>query len=1425
MPLRPEDPATILERVTDAFFAVDAGWRFTYVNARAEALLRRPASELLGQELWTAFPQALGSIFEHRYRQALAEQQTVCFEAGFPPLDLWVEVRAYPGPGGLSVYFRDVTAQRQAEAALQEREERLRLFIENASDSLLLLDRESRFLFVSPTLERDLGHAPQRLLGTPASALVHPEDWPAAAVAIERAFRHPGTTQITEVRVRDAAGAWRPCEAVGRTGPPGTAVQGLIVNLRDMSAWQAAEAARRAEAERFRALSASSPVGIFQSDAEGRITYANPRLQSIWCMTEAGMLGSGWQARLHPDDLPAVLAAWRASLEETQAREESYRLLLPDGTTRHVCGQAAPLRDASGALIGSVGTVWDVTERRRIERALAESERSLRLALGAGRMVAWDRDLKTGMLHERGGMPLLPRAPCTVVPQGSAEGGPHTCRHGPYVDFLSGVLPEDRGRLEVACTRALEGRGDFDEEFRIVLPSGGTRWLHAMGRVVPGGDGTPERLVGVSLDITERKALEAELTRRAHRDTLTRLENRDRFRERVEDALAAFARQGAGAPPPVVLFGDLDDFKTVNDSLGHEAGDRLLVLVAERLQQAARGSDSVARLGGDEFAVLLGRVRDIGEAAAIAARIVDSINQPFLLDGRQIHIGASIGIAMARPGDTPHELLRNADLAMYRAKNGGKRRHETFTPEMHAAALDRLTLGDDLHRALDAGELLLHYQPIVELGSRRITGAEALMRWRHPARGLVPPGTFIPIAEETGLIPALGRWVLAEACANAARWPRAADAPPLALTVNVSARQLQEAGLVGDVRRALQDCGLPPSALVLEITESTLMQDRELMLRRLQELKALGVKIAIDDFGTGFSSLAYLQRYPIDVLKIDKSFVDRVAEGDRDGAVTRTIVALADALELRSVAEGVEHAEQEARLLQLGCRFGQGYLFARPMPGEALDALLRQPFPLAPPSPPVRETPAPRPSAGRAPLTADEDARIALLSAIGLLDSEPEAVFDRVTRLASRLFGTPIALISLIDEQRQWFKSRVGMEPSETPREGAFCAHAIHQQEPLVVPDARRDERFADSPLVSSAPHIRFYAGAPLRSLDGTALGTLCVKDRLPREFSAQDAELLRDLAAIVSQELVHRELALRARSALIFHVETDAEGRGATFRHASDKLAELVGSTPGELRQHPDRFFSALHPDDRLSLRELAGQLGSGETGRVCEFRLMRTPGGPTTWCEAHVSSRRLSGSKVLWTGYLVDITGRKALEQQLTRLAYHDALTGLENRMRFRERVEAALAVQRAGADADGVPAVLFADLDDFKPVNDALGHEAGDRLLVLVAQRLRQATRGSDTVARLGGDEFAVLLDRVHSLEEASLIAQRIVDSVAEPFVLDGQRIRIGASVGITLVRPEDTPEGLLRNADLAMYRAKHRGKGRHVAVAPGRQTSAA
>ena len=437
---------------------------------------------------------------------------------------------------------------------------------------------------------------------------------------------------------------------------------------------------------------------------------------------------------------------------------------------------------------------------------------------------------------------------------------------------------------------------------------------------------------------TERKALERQLAHQAFHDPLTGLPNRALFTDRLEHALTRAPRRGVLV---AVLFLDLDRFKAVNDSLGHDVGDQLLVGIAGLLRACVRGGDTVARLGGDEFTVLLEDLAAPGDASHVAERIMAAMQKPFALGGQELSVSASLGVALSTGHGTPDELLRDADAALYRSKNRGKARYEVFDATMQARAVERVRLENDLRHGIERGDLRVYYQPMVDLATGRIAGVEALARWQHPTRGFLPPDDFIPLAEESSLILPLSRWVLAESCRQAAAWTaRYPNQPPVVVSVNLSVRQFQHPALAEEVRRALRESALDPRCLQLEITESMMMETGEATGAILRDLKALGVRLSIDDFGTGYSNLGYLKRFPVDSVKIDRSFVAGLGRaGEGDGNVVQALVGLAHSLGMSVVAEGVETPAQRDELRAAGCELGQGYYFSRPLPAGGVEAL------------------------------------------------------------------------------------------------------------------------------------------------------------------------------------------------------------------------------------------------------------------------------------------------------------------------------------------------------------------------------------------------------------------------------------------------------------------------------------------------------
>ena len=595
---------------------------------------------------------------------------------------------------------------------------------------------------------------------------------------------------------------------------------------------------------------------------------------------------------------------------------------LADDLELRIADRTAALQEANEALL------IDIAARKRAEDALRESQDRYALAVAGSNDGHWDWNLVSGSIYFSARWKEM--LGCQDDQVGSLP-----------EEWFRRVHPEDLELLKSALAAHREQiMPHFQLEHRMLHTDGGVRWVLLRGAASRDDQCNAVRMAGSLTDITARKEAEEQLLRDALHDGLTGLPNRVLFLDRLERSIARIARDATHHF--AALFVDLDRFKIVNDSLGHAVGDQLLQAVARRIVASVRPSDTVARLGGDEFTILHEDPREPDDSVGIAQRLLSALAEPFLLGDQEVFITASIGIAPSTTGYTrPQDVLRDADTAMYRAKALGRARHQAFDTAMHARAMRMLQIQADLRRAIDRHEFELHYQPIFQLGNRRISGFEALVRWRHPEAGLIAPGEFIPIAEDTGLIIPLGRWVLEEACRQAVQWQVLFPDVPLDINVNLSGKQFSQSDLVEQVIDVLNRTGLAAGHLILEITETVVMENPDAAVAMLHRLKALGVQLNIDDFGAGYSSLAYLQRFPVDAMKIDRSFVARIAGSAENAEIVRTIVALAHTLNLRVTAEGIETVEQLARLEALNCENAQGYLFSRPLSASAATDLLR----------------------------------------------------------------------------------------------------------------------------------------------------------------------------------------------------------------------------------------------------------------------------------------------------------------------------------------------------------------------------------------------------------------------------------------------------------------------------------------------------
>jgi diguanylate cyclase (GGDEF)-like protein/PAS domain S-box-containing protein len=826
-------------------------------------------------------------------------------------------------------------------ARVRYSEDRYRALTQNSSDLVTVIEATGIVRYQSPAIERMLGYSQEELLGKNAFDYVHPDDLQRVKIAYDEGLKDPGLHPSAEYRFRHKDGSWRWLESVGTNLIQEPGVGGYVVNSRDITRRKEAEDRLREAEKRYRMLVEQIPAITYIQEIRrpSETVYVSPQVMDIVGYTpeECTSTPDLWLRTLHPDDREAVLSEDLRTNETEEPFVMEYRRLAKDGRLVWIRDEATLVKSEEGEPLYWLGVQIDITERKRAEARLGAAEQRFRTLVDQIPAVTY------------------------IDPVDDPETSLYT---SPQIEKLLGYTPEewrqnklwpkclhpeDRERILAADERFEAGSGEpFSEEYRLLAKDGSVVWVREEAVLLRDEAGEPLYWQGVFYDLTERKALEERLEHRAFHDYLTDLPNRQLFVDRLRKALDRTRRKSGRKV--AVLFMDLNEFKIINDSLGHEAGDALLKLVARRLKRCLRPEDSLARFGGDEFVVLIENIEGPEVAVRVAERFTEELKRPFFLEGRELFAPSSIGISL---GDartkTPEALLMDADTAMYRAKEESGT-FRVFDPDMYKRAKGRLELEADLRRTLEAPyeRLPVYYQPMVSIPDGTIIGIEALLRWAHPEQGLLVPPGFIPMAEETGLILPMGRWVLNEACRRAREWqeryPRKAQ---LTMAVNISARQLRYPELVGEVEDALRKAALDPESLTLEITESVLVEDEGSSAGTLQRLKELGVRLAIDDFGVGYSSLSYLRYLPVDQLKLDRVLVGNLDTDSKNLAIVRAAVDLGHALGIEVVAEGVETHEEFEKLSKLGCDVGQGdYWWGPHLPRETEELLASNHTPL-----------------------------------------------------------------------------------------------------------------------------------------------------------------------------------------------------------------------------------------------------------------------------------------------------------------------------------------------------------------------------------------------------------------------------------------------------------------------------------------------
>ena len=903
---------------------------FRYTLAEGVQLAKHGFSREMfeGKTIFEVFPPEICEELAQYYHRALAGE-SVNFEMESEEGSFEINVVPVKNDDGEifsgMVMWHDISIRKDAEIALKESEERYLNLFENANDLIYFHDLKGNYLSVNEATTKVFGYTREQALKMNIRQIIAPNHYKFARRMMKEKLTGARQT-VYEVDCITKNGSRITLEVnsslIYKNGVP-TAVQGIA---RDVTERKSAEEALKEREESYRDLFENANDLIYTHDLTGNFTSLNRAGEVITGFARDEALQMNVSEIVAPDFLEAArqMTARKVAGETPTAYEleiinKSGNRVSLDLSTRLIFENGEP--------IGVQGIGRDVTERRKAEAKLKKSEESYRL-LGESIMhQVWTAqpDGKLDYVNKN-----------TIEYFGRDE--EQLLREGwKYV-----LHPNDLAECLERWNYSLKTGEYYETEFRLLDRVGNYRWHLARANAGRDDDGNIVKWFGTNTDINDQKLAEAQLSHYACHDALTNLPNRVEFMSQLQQTINRAA--GNDWSRFAVLFLDLDRFKVINDSLGHAIGDKLLVSIAEKLKSCVRPGDIVARLGGDEFTILLNRTGDIKDIVRVADRLQQKLSEPFKLDNYEVFTSASIGIIVSDGTPRkPEDFLRDADAAMYRAKESGKARYEIFDREMHVRNLNLLRLETDLRRAVERDEFEVFYQPIISLETGEVREFEALLRWRHPEHGLVAPNEFICVAEETGLIIPIGRWILEEACRQTVEWQnRFPHLDALTISVNLSAKQLMHPTLTAQVKDVLYKTNLKPQCLQLEVTESTVMEHHDTAHRVLNELNALGILLSTDDFGTGYSSLSYLHRFPFDRLKIDRSFISKMDSESKSGAIVRTILLLGQNLDIEVVAEGIENKDQLGQLQSLGCGFGQGFLFSKPVPKKEAEKLLLQ---------------------------------------------------------------------------------------------------------------------------------------------------------------------------------------------------------------------------------------------------------------------------------------------------------------------------------------------------------------------------------------------------------------------------------------------------------------------------------------------------
>jgi diguanylate cyclase (GGDEF)-like protein/PAS domain S-box-containing protein len=908
--------AAIVQYSSDAIISSDLEGAIQSWNPAAEELYGYTAEEMLGRPAVELSPPERRERTARKIASVVGGMPLPSFEtehmrkggAVFPVSITGSAIRDVDGKAvGVSVFIRDITAQKRAQEALVESENRFRALVQNSNDIITLIDPAGIILYDSPGVSELLGVSPEQRLGCELFQWIHPDDLSYIRMLHEELLRAPGARLRAQLRLRHADGSWRWCDSwvTNLLEEPG--VRALVTSFRDITEMKGVETALRESEQRYRKLIEDASDIIFTIDLEGNFTSVNIIGERITGYRRHELLCMNLQQLAAPESCAAIRPTIEAHLGGETPPALEADLITREGhrVAMEVSGR---LQFRNGLPVGILCVARDISQRKRIERLEQGRREVLEMVAQNQPLDAVLRRVEEMVEHYYpGAVARILLTDGSAAPE-SAPGRP------------GAASANYQGHLEMPI-RA--GDGQVLGNLEIFRPE---PWQATESEQVLLD--SKAKLAAMAL---EHRDLTNRLSYQAQHDPLTGLPNRALLEDRLRQALTLARRQ---AKMVAVFYVDLDRFKFINDTLGHHVGDLLLQQVAKRLEDAVRQSDTLARPGGDEFVAVLFGIETVRDAEIVGERIMEAMRDPFQVKGHELFASASVGLSLfPEDGEDAATLQKHADVAMYEVKNRGRNRFQRFAPEMNSASSERLEIENQLHWALDRGELQLYYQPQFQLPSRQLGGVEALLRWNHPKWGLVLPNRFVPVAEESGLIIPIGLWVLQEACRQHQLWRRMGYSP-VKIAVNISATQFMRSNLAEKVAEVLAAHEMEPCYLEVELTEGVLMRDAADSARQIAELRALGVRISIDDFGTGYSSLSYLQRLPIDDLKIDKCFVQCIDQAASTQPLVQAIVGLAHGLKLTATAEGVETENELAVLQALGCDKVQGFLLGRPVPAD-----------------------------------------------------------------------------------------------------------------------------------------------------------------------------------------------------------------------------------------------------------------------------------------------------------------------------------------------------------------------------------------------------------------------------------------------------------------------------------------------------------